>query len=110
MAAALPDAAYKSVGFSSQRGTFILLDEDKNPIAPSIVWNDGRALEYQAEFGKEISPDELPDAHRHAALAAVVGREVRLAARQGAGALRAARAGSPTARSTSCTASAPRSG
>ena len=57
-AAALPDSAYKSVGFSSQRGTFILLDEDKNPIAPSIVWNDGRALEYQEEFGKEISPDD----------------------------------------------------
>jgi len=61
-AAALPDSAYKSVGFSSQRGTFILLDEDKNPIAPSIVWNDGRALAYQEKFGKEISPD---DYHTH---------------------------------------------
>ena len=61
-AAALPDSAYRSVGFSSQRGTFILLDEDKNPIAPSIVWNDGRALAYQEKFGKEISPD---DYHTH---------------------------------------------
>jgi xylulokinase len=58
-AASLPDSAYRSVGFSSQRGTFILLDEDKNPIAPSIVWNDGRALEYEAELGKEIAPDEF---------------------------------------------------
>ena len=57
-AAAVPDSAYRSVGFSSQRGTFVLLDEDKNPIAPSIVWNDGRALKYQEEFAKEISPDE----------------------------------------------------
>ncbi len=61
-AAAVPDSAYRSVGFSSQRGTFVLLDEDKNPIAPSIVWNDGRALKYQEEFAKEISPDEY---HTH---------------------------------------------
>ncbi|MET0865890.1 MAG: FGGY family carbohydrate kinase, partial [Nakamurella sp.] len=52
----LPDEAYQSVGFSSQRGTFMMLDEDKNPLAKSIVWNDGRALKYQEIFAKEISP------------------------------------------------------
>lgn len=57
-AAALPDEAYQSVGFSSQRGTFLLLDEDKNPLANSIVWNDGRALKYQAIFGEQISPED----------------------------------------------------
>jgi xylulokinase len=61
-AAGVPDDAYKSVGFSSQRGTFIMLDEDKAPIANSIVWNDGRALKYQDEFAKTISAD---DYHTH---------------------------------------------
>ncbi len=57
-AAALPASAYKSVGFSSQRGTILMLDENKNNLMPSIVWNDGRALKYQEEFGKEISPED----------------------------------------------------
>jgi xylulokinase len=57
-AADVPADAYKSVGFSSQRGTFVMLDEQKNPLAPSIVWNDGRALKYQEIFGKSISPEE----------------------------------------------------
>ena len=57
-AAALPASAYKSVGFSSQRGTVLMLDENKNNLMPSIVWNDGRALKYQEEFGKEISPED----------------------------------------------------
>ena len=35
-----------------------MLDENKNNLMPSIVWNDGRALKYQEEFGKEISPDD----------------------------------------------------
>ena len=57
-AAALPASAYKSVGLSSQRGTILMLDEDKNNLMPSVVWNDGRALKYQEEFGKEISPED----------------------------------------------------
>ena len=43
-AAALPPSAYKSVGLSSQRGTILMLDENKNNLMPSVVWNDGRAL------------------------------------------------------------------
>ncbi|QJP16383.1 xylulose kinase [Starkeya sp. ORNL1] len=61
-AANLPADAYASIGFSSQRGTFITLDADKNPIGTSIVWNDGRAVAYQALFGEEISPR---DYHTH---------------------------------------------
>ena len=56
--AALPASAYKSVGFSSQRGTILMLDENKRNLVPSMVWNDGRALKYQEEFGKEISPED----------------------------------------------------
>jgi xylulokinase len=54
----LPADAYKSVGFSSQRGTFVPLNEQKNPLAPSIVWNDGRALRYQEIFAETISPED----------------------------------------------------
>ncbi|CAN5356280.1 xylulokinase [soil metagenome] len=54
----LPADAYKSVGLSSQRGTVILLDKEKKPLANSIVWNDGRALKYQEIIGREISPAE----------------------------------------------------
>jgi len=56
--AALPAAAYRSVGFSSQRGTILLLDEDRKPLCPSIVWNDARATKYQAIFGETISPED----------------------------------------------------
>ncbi len=54
----LPDDAYKSVGFSSQRGTVCLLNKDKKPLAPSIVWNDSRAVEQADEIAKSISPEE----------------------------------------------------
>jgi xylulokinase len=57
-AANLPDEAYRSVGFSSQRGTFILLDEARNPLAPSLVWNDGRAIKYQEKFAETISAED----------------------------------------------------
>ncbi|MEO1104654.1 MAG: FGGY family carbohydrate kinase, partial [Pseudomonadota bacterium] len=60
-AANLPADAYKSVGFSSQRGTFIPLDAEKKPIGNSIVWNCGRAAKYQAIFGQHITPDEHQD-------------------------------------------------
>ena len=57
-AAALPASAYRSVGLSSQRGTVLMLDENKHNLMPSVVWNDGRALKYQEEFAKEISPED----------------------------------------------------
>jgi xylulokinase len=56
--AELPAEAYHSVGFSSQRGTFAMLDADKRPLANSYVWNCGRALKYQEIIAAEISPDE----------------------------------------------------
>jgi xylulokinase len=66
----LPPQAYHSLGLSSQRGTFALLDENKEPLAKSIVWNCGRALkceeqlaaafpgegEHQVHTGMQISP------------------------------------------------------
>lgn len=57
-AAGLPAEAYKSVGLSSQRGTFGLLDKRKRPLVPSIVWNDGRAQAYEAKFAETLSPAE----------------------------------------------------
>ena len=65
----LPPEAYHSVGLSSQRGTFGLLDENRRPLMNSLVWNCGRALksveaisavfspeEHQAHTGMQISP------------------------------------------------------
>lgn len=66
----LPAEAYQSVGLSSQRGTFAMLDGDKNPLGNSLVWNCGRALkceedlraefpgenEHQDHTGMQISP------------------------------------------------------
>lgn len=68
-AAGLPASAYKSVGLSSQRGTFGLLDKRKKPLAPSIVWNDGRAQAYEAKFGETMSAKEY-QAHTGMPLAA----------------------------------------
>ncbi len=62
--------AYHSIGLSSQRGTFAMLDADRAAIGMSIVWNDGRALahaddlraafpgetEHQDHTGMQISP------------------------------------------------------
>ena len=56
--AALPADAYASIGFSSQRGTFALLDDDKKPLANSIVWNCGRAVAYQAIIAEQISAED----------------------------------------------------
>jgi xylulokinase len=47
----------RSIGISSQRGTFVCVDQDLNPLHRSIVWNDTRAS-VQAEkitqmIGKE---------------------------------------------------------
>lgn len=60
-AAGLPPSAYRSVGLSSQRGTFGLLDKDKKPLAPSIVWNDGRAQAYEARFAQTLSAQAYQD-------------------------------------------------
>lgn len=67
--AGLPPEAYKSIGLSSQRGTFGMLDADKQPLCNSIVWNDARATEqgeriaatmgaeaYQRHTGMPLSP------------------------------------------------------
>ena len=68
--AGLPPEAYGSLGLSSQRGTFALLDANKVPLGNSIVWNCGRALkceedlraefpgegEHQTHTGMQISP------------------------------------------------------
>ena len=68
-AAGLPASAYKSVGFSSQRGTFGLLDGNKRPLAPSIVWNDGRAQAYETKFAEKMSAADY-QAHTGMPLAA----------------------------------------
>ncbi|MDQ7251088.1 FGGY-family carbohydrate kinase [Dongia sedimenti] len=54
----LPPEAYQSIGLSSQRGTFMMLDEQKRPLANSIVWNCGRALKYQQTMAEQILPEE----------------------------------------------------
>jgi len=56
--AALPDDAYASIGFSSQRGTFAMLDANRQPLAKSIVWNCGRAVKYQAIMAEQISAED----------------------------------------------------
>lgn len=54
-----PDA-YVSLGLSSQRGTFALLDEHKKPLMNSIVWNCGRALKCEEKLA-----DEFPGEGEH---------------------------------------------
>lgn len=49
-----PPEAYVSLGLSSQRGTFALLDENKEPLMNSIVWNCGRALKCEAQLAAEF--------------------------------------------------------
>lgn len=50
-------AGVRSVGLASQRGTFVLLDRDERPLAPSVVWNDSRAKALEAEIAAEIDPE-----------------------------------------------------
>ena len=47
----------RSLAFSSQRGTFVLLDREENPLGPAIVWNDSRASEMEAVIGDRLPPD-----------------------------------------------------
>ncbi|MCR9238379.1 MAG: FGGY family carbohydrate kinase [Alphaproteobacteria bacterium] len=57
-AANLPADSYRSVGLSSQRGTIAMLDENKEPLCSSYVWNCTRAAEYADKFAEHISPEE----------------------------------------------------
>jgi xylulokinase len=50
----VPDKAIRSIGLSSQRGTFILLDELERPLAPSIVWNDSRAKDMEELLAQRV--------------------------------------------------------
>ena len=108
-AAALPASAYRSVGLSSQRGTILMLDENKNNLMPSVVWNDGRALKYQEEFGKEISPEDY-QTHTGMQLSPLWSAAKIPGCGTTTRTCSGAPAGSPTARSTSSTAWAPTSG
>ena len=56
--AGLPAEAYYSVGLSSQRGTFGLLDEHRRPLMKSLVWNCGRALKSVAAISAEFTATE----------------------------------------------------
>ncbi len=47
---------FRSLAFSSQRGTFVLLDREETPLGPAIVWNDSRASEMEAVIGERLSP------------------------------------------------------
>lgn len=59
----VPAEAYHSLGLSSQRGTFAMLDEDKKPIGNSIVWNCGRALKYVDGLQKEFPGENEHQVH-----------------------------------------------
>jgi xylulokinase len=53
----VPDRFIRSIGLSSQRGTFILLDESSRPLAPSVLWNDSRAKDMEASIAEHVDPD-----------------------------------------------------
>lgn len=53
------DEAIRAIGLSSQRGSFILLDEHERPLAPAILWNDSRAQEMEAVLAQRIAPDRF---------------------------------------------------
>ena len=57
VAANVADDAIRSIGFSSQRGSFILLDEQERPLAPAVVWNDSRAKEMESVLLQRIAPE-----------------------------------------------------
>ncbi len=57
----LPPDAYKSIGLSSQRGTFGLLDANLRPLCNSIVWNDARATEQGAKLAAEMGVEHYQD-------------------------------------------------
>ena len=47
----------RSVAFSSQRGSFVLLDADERPLGRAVVWNDSRAHEMEAVIAGRIDRD-----------------------------------------------------
>ena len=80
--AAPPHYAFASIGLSSQRGTFAMLDANREPLAKSIVWNCGRAVKYQAIMAEQISAEDY-QTHTGMQLSLALGcRENRMAARQ----------------------------
>jgi xylulokinase len=46
-----------SIGISSQRGTFVCVDDKIRPLHYSIVWNDTRATEQAKEISQDIGED-----------------------------------------------------
>ena len=57
----IPPSDVFSIGISSQRGTFVCLDELKHPLHQSIVWNDCRATEQADKLSERISPDRYQE-------------------------------------------------
>jgi xylulokinase len=57
--AGIDRTAIASVGLSSQRGTFALLDDEFRPLAPAIVWNDARAKAMEAVLASKIAPEHF---------------------------------------------------
>jgi xylulokinase len=57
VAANVADDAIRSLGFSSQRGSFILLDEREQPLAPAVLWNDSRAKDMEQVLMQRIAPE-----------------------------------------------------
>jgi xylulokinase len=57
VAANVADDAIRSLGFSSQRGSFILLDERERPLAPAVLWNDSRAKDMERALMETIAPE-----------------------------------------------------
>ncbi len=55
----LPDEAIRSLGFSSQRGTFVILDKADQPIGSAVLWNDSRAKEMEAPLAERIGRDRF---------------------------------------------------
>jgi xylulokinase len=53
------DESIRSIGLSSQRGTFILLDEQYRPLAPSVLWNDSRAKEMEPLLAERLGIDRF---------------------------------------------------
>ena len=57
--AGVADEAIRCVALSSQRGSFILIDEHERVLAPSILWNDSRAQEMEAVLAQRIAPERF---------------------------------------------------
>lgn len=57
VAANVEPAAIKSMGISSQRGTFIPVDKSIRPLMNSIVWSDGRADAEVKWVDKQVGAD-----------------------------------------------------